>query len=276
MKSFTEKDTEEFYDKEDEIYQSFWDDKGSLHWGLFEKDNDMYIEASENLTKYMINLSRIDNSSEVLDLGCGNGEVSIQLVKKCNCNVRGIDLSNVRIQNAISKLKTEPEDIQEKIVFQKATATKLPFEDYTFSHVWSQATIYHVHDKEKSLKEIYRVLKRDGIFIFDDLLKPKKDISKNSEKYIYERLLFDTPFNFLSYKKFLEKIGFVVIESKDISNHLLKSYKLLKKIIEKKLSDSSNKKHKIKYEELNYSYEKMISALNNNELGWGIYLCKKK
>ena len=33
---FTEQDTEAFYDAEDAIYRSFWDDQGSLHWGYFD------------------------------------------------------------------------------------------------------------------------------------------------------------------------------------------------------------------------------------------------
>src|SRR3989344_3690703 len=105
MKTYTEKDTEIFYDEEDEIYRSFWDDKGSLHWGLFNKNNEDYLTASENLTKLMEEKADINSNSNVLDVGCGNGEVTIQLAKKFNCKLIGIDLSGVRIENANKKLK---------------------------------------------------------------------------------------------------------------------------------------------------------------------------
>jgi len=273
MKTYTEKDTEEFYNDEDEIYRSFWDENGSLHWGLF-KNNEDYITASENLTNLMAENAKINSNSNVLDVGCGNGEVTIQLAKKFKCNIIGIDLSGVRVQNANQKLEKNPE-ISSMVKFEKASATKLPFSNEFFSHVWSQATIYHVHDKDKALSEIYRVLKKGGIVIFDDLIKPKKDISKDAEKYVYERLLFDTSFSYESYKYKLKEIGFEVLESTDLSKHLKKSYQKLKNILESRLNHKPNKKYIENYKKLIFAYQKMIEAIDKNELGWAMYVCKK-
>ncbi len=272
MKLYTEKDTESFYDKEDEIYRSFWDKKGSLHWGLFNNNED-YITASKNLTNVMAKKAGIDSSSIVLDLGCGNGETVIQLAKKFKCNITGIDLSGVRIKNAKLKIKENSKKLF-NVTFKKASATKLPFKSCSFSHVLSQATIYHVHNKDKALSEIFRVLKDDGVFIFDDLIKPKKNISKDSIKYVYERLLFDTPFSFISYKKKLESIGFKVIEAIELSAHLKRSYEELKKILEGKINLNKSKYDK-DYEELIFAYEKMIESIDKKELGWAMYVCKK-
>jgi len=274
MKNYTEKDTELFYDKEDEIYRSFWDKNGSLHWGLFNKGNEDYLTASENLTNLMALKSKINATSKVLDVGCGNGEVTIQLAKKYECNIIGIDLSGVRIKNANEKLKENPE-ISSLVKFEKASATKLPFTEESFSHVWSQATIYHVHDKDKALLEIYRVLKKGGIFVFDDLTKPKKEISEDSKKYVYERLLFDTPFSFETYKKKLEEIDFKIIDSKDISNHLSKSYQMLKEILEEKLKNNIKTKYIQDYKKLIFAYQKMIEAIKNKEVGWAMFVCEK-
>lgn len=30
---FTEEETESYYDSQDAIYRSFWDEEGSVHWG---------------------------------------------------------------------------------------------------------------------------------------------------------------------------------------------------------------------------------------------------
>lgn len=272
MKTYTEKDTEVFYDEEDEIYRSFWDDKGSLHWGLFNKNNEDYLTASENLTKLMAEKAQINSDSEVLDVGCGNGEVTIQLAKKFNCKIIGIDLSGVRIENANKKLK-ENSDVPPFVKFKKASATSLPFPNEFFSHVWSQATIYHVHDKEKALLEIFRVLKKGGTFVFDDLTKPKKEISEDSKKYVYERLLFDTPFSFESYKEKLKEMGFKIIESRDLSNHLKISYQVLRNILREKLNGKT--KYSGDYKKLFFAYQKMIKAVDKQEVGWAMFVCKK-
>ena len=272
MPKYTEKDTEKYYDSEDSIYQSFWDKEGSCHWGLFKNKENNYLKASEYLTDLMIEKSGINSRSKVLDLGCGNGEVTIQVAKKTGSYIFGVDLSGVRIKNAEDKLK---QNALAFVSFKKASATNLPFKDGEFTHVWSQATIYHVHDKDKALSEVYRVLKKDGIFIFDDLTKPKKIISKESRKYVYDRLLFDTPFSFKTYQEALKNKGFKIIEAKEISEHLKTSYQKLIDILENKVNNSEEAKLIEKYKKLILAYGFTIKAVDKKELGWALFLCKK-
>ena len=94
--------------------------------------------------------------------------------------VTGIDLSGVRVANAQAKRAGLSLELQERLAFEKASATDLPFPDGVFSHVWSQAVIYHVPDKRTVLKEVYRVLADSGIMVFDDLVRPKRDIQSGS------------------------------------------------------------------------------------------------
>ena len=48
---FTEQDTENFYDAEDVLYRSFWDEEGSLHWGYFDETTgrDFYRREGDGL-----------------------------------------------------------------------------------------------------------------------------------------------------------------------------------------------------------------------------------
>src|SRR3989344_3735270 len=147
MKKFTEQDTEKYYNEEDKVYLSFWDSSGILHWGLFQDDEDIF-SASNNLTNYMIEKSKISESSNVLNVGCGDGEVDVQVVKKIGCKITGVDLSGVRIENAKKKITQE---LKNKLNFIHTSATNLPFDNGAFSHVISQSTIYHIHDKQKAL-----------------------------------------------------------------------------------------------------------------------------
>ena len=270
-RNYTEQDTEAYYDNQDSIYSSFWDPDGSVHWGYFDGStgND-FLKACANLNKTMIKKGQISQESKVLDLGCGNGTTALSLHDELGCNVVGVDLSGVRIDNAKAALKQRAADVRAKVAFEKASATELPFEDSTFSHVWSQATIYHVHDKEKVLNEAYRVLKNDGIFVFDDLIKPKPDIGEMARTYVYDRLLFDTEYSFETYQKELERIGFKILDAVDLSDHLKMSYWCLSI-----MTHNRSGEHAEHYKELSYSYEQTAQAVVNREIGWGLYLCRK-
>ncbi|WP_416242455.1 class I SAM-dependent methyltransferase [Anabaena cylindrica] len=94
--------------------------------------------------------------------------------------------------------------------FHKTSATNLPFTDGEFTHIWSQATLYHIYDRHAALKEIYRVLKEGGTLLFDDLVTPKLEISATAHHYVYERLLFEPTFSQESYMKALREPGLLV------------------------------------------------------------------
>ena len=268
---FSEQDTEAFYDAEDALYRSFWDREGSLHWGWFDENTgDDFLAACANLNRIMLEKANIQPLSHVLDLGCGNGNTSIWLCRSAGCKVTGIDLSGVRVKNAIESLAALPSDVQGRLKFEKASATDLPFEEGAFSHVWSQATIYHVHHKEKALQEAYRVLEPGGYLVFDDLTKPRPDISGDARRYVYDRLLFDTDYNFTGYQDALRKVGFEVLEAHDLSEHLGKSYGCLSR-----MAMAQREKDPQVYEGLSRAYDQMVLAVERHELGWGMYICRK-
>ena len=229
--NFAEADTEAFYDQQDSLYQNFWDKEGSLHWGYFDKfsipEPENFITACQHWNEYMLQQSGINSASKVLDVGCGNGNTAIWLAQQTGCEVIGIDLSIVRVENARSKIANHP---QLRVSFEKATATDLPFENGTFTHVWSQATLYHVHDRQQALVEVQRVLAEKGIFVFDDLITPTDVINEQAQQYVYSRLLFGKTYSMMSYQRSLTDLGIMVLESKDLSTDLKQSYTLLSKL----------------------------------------------
>ena len=276
---FSENETEEYYDAEDVIYRSVWDADGSVHWGVFDEESDrertireQFLSAGIRLNELMVEYGRIDEQSKVLDIGCGNGNAAVWLTRNSGAHVTGIDLSGVRVANAVESLSQTPE-LADKLAFEKASATDLPFDEGTFTHVWSQATIYHVPDKVKVLQEAYRVLQPGGVMIFDDLTKPRSDISESGRKFVYDRLLFDTDFSFYSYIDALREAGFKVTQARDLSSHLAQSYTYLSKLAS---IAEGPEGYQERFEYLTDAYMKTVEAINNEELGWAQYLCIKR
>ena len=275
---FSEQETEEYYDAEDVIYRSVWDAEGTVHWGVFDGEpagdadiRDEFRAAGIRLNELMVEYAGINANSRVLDVGCGNGTNVIWVSRNTGANATGIDLSGVRIDNAVASLEQAP-DLAGKVAFEKASATELPFAKGSFTHVWSQATIYHVPDKVKVLEEAYRVLEPGGQFIFDDLTKPTANISESARKFVYDRLLFDTDFSFYSYMDALTEVGFRVLQARDISSHLAQSYTYLSRLAS---IAEGPEGYQDRFDYLTDAYMKTVEAINNDELGWAQFLCVK-
>ena len=109
---FSEQETEEYYDAEDVIYRSIWDADGSVHWGVFDGATDddsnireQFLAAGIRLNQLMVEYGGIDENAKVLDVGCGNGNAAIWLCRNSGAHVTGVDLSGVRVANAVDSLK---------------------------------------------------------------------------------------------------------------------------------------------------------------------------
>jgi ubiquinone/menaquinone biosynthesis C-methylase UbiE len=120
----------------------------------------------------------------VLDVASGEGYGSAMLADVSK-SVNGLDVSPEIIKYATSKYSS-----LKNLVFKCGSAMHLPYMDQMFDIVVSFETIEHLSldNQRKFLSEVYRVLRRDGIFI---LSTPNKDnynlqYPKKNEYHLHE------------------------------------------------------------------------------------------
>ncbi len=102
--------------------------------------------------------------NKVLEIGCGAGAIAAHLSNKYQMDVIGTDLDPEMIAMARKYHET-----RENLSFAEADATKLPFVNDEFDLVISVKVLHHIGDWRGALTEIGRVLKPNGLFLFDDL-----------------------------------------------------------------------------------------------------------
>lgn len=266
QQKFKEAETQAYFDNSDNQYRTLWNPDGSKHWGYFDDlENSCsyqdFLRASARLNEYMLDRSQILTNSQALEIGCGNGNVSLWLAQQTGCEAVGIDISGMHIRNAQAQAQQHP---SLKLSFKKASATYLPFPDSSFTHVWSQGTLCHICERDTALREIYRVLEKEGIFIFDDLVTPASEISEATQTQFYDRLLISQAFSPESYLANLTQVGFKVLKAKDLSQHMKKCYEIQSQRIAKQNPERS------------LAYQQCVTAIDNDEIGWWFYLCKKE
>ncbi len=112
----------------------------------------------EHLSRYFF-ATQFCTDKYVLDVASGEGYGTFML-SKCAKKVVGVDIDESAVNHAKSKYNVQ------NIDFILASATDIPIrDDHIFDVIVSFETIEHIHEQEKMLFEIKRLLKEDGIFV---------------------------------------------------------------------------------------------------------------
>ena len=100
----------------------------------------------------------------VLELAAGTGIVTRQLrdLLDESCVLTATDLSEDMLASSRAKF-----DSGERVAFQQADAMQLPFDDASYDVVCCQFGVMFFPDKEASFREVRRVLKPGGRYIFN-------------------------------------------------------------------------------------------------------------
>lgn len=127
----------------------------------YEKIGNQYNNIRLDAKKDMENVIRVIKkyvnceNAKVLDIGCGTGKYG-EMMQKNGYNVIGIDKSRTQINQANQLIEAYEGD-----------ATNIPFEDNLFDICTMIIMIQQLskEDRLKAFKEVYRVLKTNGILL---------------------------------------------------------------------------------------------------------------
>ena len=134
---------------------------------IIGEDWDFYVNyKKENIKRLNMIVALVDSKASsknrLLDLGCSCGQVGYFLEKK-GFKVTGMDINekSLRIgENILNQLNS-------KVTLKKGNGLSIPAENNSFEVVVACDVIEHISNQELFLSEIWRVLKKDGIFFLN-------------------------------------------------------------------------------------------------------------
>ena len=148
---------------------------------------------------HLVKQAHIQASHRVLDLGCGTATLTI-LIKQTHpdADVTGLDGDAKILEIARNKAA----NVGARITLHEGMAYQLPYAENSFDRVLSSLMLHHLTaaNKQRTLAEIYRVLKPNGELHVADFRRPNKSLMpmfretgfEQVEEYAKYRTIFGT------------------------------------------------------------------------------------
>lgn len=200
---------------------------GSKHYGLFRPgDRPWQVHpAMRRMEDLLAQRLRLLAGANVLDAGCGVGDVAARLAEVHGLRVTGIDIQDDSITEA--RRRATRRRLSERLQFQQMDYTDLTFPDRTFDGAYTMETLVHSDDVERVLAGLHRVLRPGGRLVhFEYSRSPKEQTAPSDERFLTEvnqvaALPAFQRFEHGVLAQLLEHAGFVDVTTEDVTQSML-------------------------------------------------------
>jgi ubiquinone/menaquinone biosynthesis C-methylase UbiE len=154
----------------------------ALHDTIIAKrfDSPFPIRRYAHRAQYDAVLENVPAGATVIDVGCGEGVLSILLAKK-GCRVTGVDLSAPNIESA--KKYAEDAGVSDRVTFLVGDAEHIPVGDQSFDYAVSSHVLEHLPHFQKGAEELNRIASKHVIIAIPTCLNPCAWVLLGGDKY---------------------------------------------------------------------------------------------
>ncbi|MDD2972790.1 MAG: methyltransferase domain-containing protein [Lachnospiraceae bacterium] len=189
--------------------RAFWDKVAGIYGNIVYHGRKAQ-KAYDTMTDLIG--THLNRNMDVLELACGPGILSFQIVNQCR-SLEATDFSQCMIAEAKDKNHSR------RLHFSVQDATNLPYGQQTFDAVLMANALHIMPEPEQVLENIKSVLKPEGIFLCPTFTR---EVGKYTVK---ERLMELAGFRTYSrwthesFLEFLRQNGFRIADEKIIRGH---------------------------------------------------------
>lgn len=174
-------------------------------------------EHHHAVTGWALEFLDLNGSSRVLDIGCGGGETLRRMAELVTeGHLTGLDYSplSVRLSSELNRESVE----SGKMDIISSSVSDMPFDDDSFDRIITVESFYFWPDPSNDLREVLRVLDRDGIFLITADIHGDAELSAEDKENVDKYRLFNPTVR--EFRELLENAGFrnVTIHTKPGTN----------------------------------------------------------
>ncbi len=135
------------------------------------KTGEWMSEGNKTIIQDTLKVLDAKAGDRILEIGMGNGHFVSEIVSKDqSISYSGCDFSEVMVNE--SRKNNQQWIDNQQAEFMLTDGTSLPFDDQTFTKIFTVNTLYFWEDRQAVLAEFKRVLKPDGVLIIG--IRPKR------------------------------------------------------------------------------------------------------
>lgn len=202
--NWTPEEVGELYDQACRMSGVFNNGQEHLGYWYDDSDNATMEEASQRLTRKVLDALGLRRGEHLLEAGCGVGAPATQFAEEAGARVTGVTISAVEAEEAEKRVAEL--GLKHRVSIQRADYHALPFPDGHFDALTAMESLMHSSDLDKALGEFHRVLRPGG------RLAVTETVRKDSDSYIPDMYRSRVPMTIEDWVRTLTAAGFVVEE----------------------------------------------------------------
>ncbi len=186
------------------LYLDFYEQGGFANYGYWDAETKGPHQAGKNLVRQLLDRMS-DKSGRILDVACGKGETTRQLLDYyAPEQIVAINISERQLE-AGRQLVPGAE-------FRCMDATRLEFDDASFENLMCVEAAFHFDTRAEFLAEALRVLKPGGTLALSDILMTRE--AERARPYRTEANYLSGP---EEYAALLTSVGFRNVRIDDVT-----------------------------------------------------------